>query len=144
MFTRAIVAEAVSSARKLTNATYLRRMHMSREDAEGLFPEVKPCVDFLYRTKMTRRESSASFNTGTCVYIHDMKGRRWAVVLECLRTAGQRHVRLNKGWAEVCSSNGLSIGWSIRLARWKEGLSPSSSSAAASSHGTHVVTLSRT
>lgn len=112
-----------SSVRKLTNATYLRRMHLSREDAAGLFPEVKSSLDFVYRTKMTRREHSAPFKKGTRVHIYDAEGRRWPVVLECLRTAGQRHVRFNEGWAELCSASGLSIGKSFRLARWKQGSS---------------------
>jgi len=127
-----------SSVRTITNATYLRRMHLSREDAVRLFPEVKSTLDLVNSTKMSRRESLAPFKKGRCVHVHDIEGRRWPVLIECLRTAGQRHVRLNKGWAEMCSANGLSIGRSVRLARWKEILSPSSSSAVASSHGTFV------
>ena len=114
-----------SCVRKLTNPTYLRRMHMSREDSEGLFPDVKRSLDFVYRTKMTRRESLSPFKNGTCVHLYDIEGRRWPVTLEWLRTAGQRHVRLNQGWAEVCRANGFSIGTCVRLARWKQGLSPS-------------------
>ena len=95
-------------------------MHLSREDAAELFPDVKSALELVYKTKMTRRESLAPFKKGTCVYIHDIEGRRWPVVLECLRTAGQRHVRFNKGWAEVCSANRISVGMCVRLARWKE------------------------
>ena len=115
-----------SSARRLTNTTYLRRMHLNKEDALGLFPEVENSLEFVFSTKMSRREYSAPFKNGTCVSIHDVEGRRWPVVVECLRTAGQRHVRFNKGWAELCSANGLSIGKRIRLARWKLGSSSSS------------------
>jgi len=114
-----------SSVRKLTNSTYLRRMHLSKQDALGLFPEVKCSLEFIFRANVTRRESSTPLKKGTLVYIYDTKGRRWPVVVECLRTAGQRHVRFNKGWAEMCSANRLSIGSSVRLARWKQGLSPS-------------------
>ena len=53
------------------------------------------------------------------------RARCWPVLLECVRTAGQRHVYFNKGWAELCSANGLFIGKSAQLARWKEGVSPS-------------------
>ena len=126
------------SVRKLTNATYLRRMHLSREDAAELFPDVKSALELVYKTKMTRRESLAPFKKGTCVYIHDIEGRRWPVVLECLRTAGQRHVRFNKGWAEVCSANRISVGMCVRLARWKE-----ESSSSCDITDAHVVTLSR-
>ena len=73
---------------------------------------------------MTRLESSAPFKKGTCVYMHATKGRRWPIVLEYSRTAGQRHVRFNRGWAEVCSANAPSIGKSVRLDRWKVRLSP--------------------
>ena len=136
-----------SSVRRLTNSTYLRRMHLSKEDALGLFPEVKGSLKLVFTTNVTRRESSKPLKKGTLVYIHDVEGRRWPVVIECLRTAGQRHVRFNKGWPEICSANGLSIGTCFRLARWKEALSPSSSLVAAalspSSHGTSSsVTLS--
>ena len=112
-----------SSVRKLTNTTYLRRMHLSKEDAVALFPEVESSLEIVFSTKVSRREYSAPFKNGTCVFIHDVEGRRWPVVIECLRTAGQRHVRFNKGWAELCSANGLSIGKRVRLARWKRGTS---------------------
>ena len=114
-----------SSVRKLTNATYLRKMHLSSEDALGLFPEVTSTLDFVYRNKMTRHESWKPVKKGIYVHIHDIEGRRWPVLLECVRTAGQRHVHFNKGWAELCSANGLFIGKSAQLARWKEGVSPS-------------------
>ena len=112
-----------SYVRKITNATYLRRMHLSREDAVGLFPEVKGSVEFVSMNKMTRREYSTPLKNGTLVCINDINGKRWPVVLECLRTAGQRHIRFNKGWAKMCSANGLSIGKCVRLARWKHGSS---------------------
>ena len=123
-----------SSVRKITNATYLRRMHLSRDDATGLFPEFESTLNFLFMKSMSRREYSPPFKKGTCVYIHDVKGRRWPVVLECLRTAGQRHVRFNKGWAEMCIANRVSLGKCIRLARWEHGSSSSTPSV--------VVTLS--
>ena len=123
-----------SSVRKITNATYLRRMHLSRDDAAGLFPEFESILNIVFTMKGTsRREYSPPIKKGTCVYIQDVEERRWPVVLECLRTAGQRHVRFNKGWAEMCSANGVSIGKCFRLARWKQG--PSSSQSA-------IVTLS--
>ena len=123
-----------SSVRKITNATYLRRMHLSRDDAAGLFPEFESILNIVFTMKGTsRREYSPPIKKGTCVYIQDVEGRRWPVVLECLRTAGQRHVRFNKGWSEMCSANGISIGKCFRLARWKQG--PSSSHSA-------IVTLS--
>ena len=112
-----------SSVRKITNATNLRRMHISREDAVGLFPEVAHSVESVFKTKMTRREYSAPWKNGTLVCIYDVEGRRWPVMLECLRTAGQRHIRFNKGWAEMCSANGLSLGKCVRLDRWKQGSS---------------------
>ena len=127
-----------SSVRKLTNSTYLRRMHLSKKDALGLFPEVNCSLEFIFRTNVTRRESSTPMKKGLLVYIHDIKGRRWPVVVECLRTAGQRHVRFNKGWAEVCSANRISVGMCVRLARWKE-----ESSSSCDITDAHVVTLSR-
>lgn len=122
-----------SSVRKVTNTTYLRRMHLSRDDAVGLFPELKNVTEFVFMTNKTRSESSAFLKRSTCVCIHDVEGRRWPVVVECLRTAGQRHVRFNKGWAEMCSANGISIGKCILLARRK---------LASSSLGDSVVTVS--
>lgn len=114
-----------SSVRKITNTTYLRRMHLSKEDAVNFFPEVKSSVEFVFMTKMARHEYSAPFKKGTLVRINDIEGRRWPIVLECLRTAGQRHVRFNKGWAKMCIANGLSVGKCVRLARWKHGSSSS-------------------
>ena len=110
-----------SSVRKITNSTYLRRMHLSRDDAAGLFPEFESILNFIFTRSMSRRGYSPPIKKGTYVYIHDVEGRRWPIVLECLRTAGQRHVRFNKGWAEMCSANGVSIGKCFRLARWKQG-----------------------
>jgi len=118
--------------RTLTNTTYVRRMHMSREDALGLFPEAKHSLGLVFKPRTKRRASSRNIMIGTSVRIRDPQGRCWPVVLECLRTAGQRHVRLNKGWAEMCVANGLSVGVIIRLARWKN--APSSSSMTQDAH----------
>ena len=118
--------------RTLTNTTYVRRMHMSREDALGLFPEAKHSLGLVFKPRTKRRASSRNIMIGTSVRIRDHQGRCWPVVLECLRTAGQRHVRLNKGWAEMCVANGLSVGVIIRLARWKN--APSSSSMTRDAH----------
>ena len=114
-----------SSVRSITNTTCLRRMHLSREDAAGLFPEFISILNSVFMKDASRREYSPPTKRGICVYIHDAAGRRWPVVLECLRTAGQRHVRFNKGWAEMCSANEVSIGECFRLARWKQGSSSS-------------------
>ena len=105
---------------------------MSREDALGLFPEAKHSLGLVFKPRTKRRASSRNIMIGTSVRIRDPQGRCWPVVLECLRTAGQRHVRLNKGWAEMCVANGLSVGVIIRLARWKN--APSSSSMTRDAH----------
>ena len=112
-----------SSVRRITNTTYLRRMHLSRDDAAGLFPELESVLNSVFMKGTSRHEYSLSMKRSICVYIHDAEGRRWPVVLECLRTAGQRHVRLNKGWAEMGIANEVSIGKCFRLARWIEGSS---------------------
>ena len=116
-----------SSVRKITNPTYLRRINLSRDDATGLFPEFESILNFVFMKSMSRREYLPPMKKGACVYIHDAEGRRWPVALECLRTAGQRHVRFNKGWAEMCSANGVSLGKCFRLARWRQGASSSHS-----------------
>jgi hypothetical protein len=110
-----------SSIRKLTNSTYLRRMHLSMNDAAALFPETKKTMEDVFVTGT----SPGHFKAGISISLHDGNGRRWPVVLECLRTAGQRHVRFNKGWAEMCRATGLSIGKCVRLARWDQGSSSS-------------------
>ena len=116
-----------SSVRKITNPTYLRRMNLSRDDATGLFPEFESILNSVFMKSMSRREYLPPTKKGACVYIHDAEGRRWPVALECLRTAGQRHVRFNKGWAEMCSANGVSLGKCFRLARWRQESSSSHS-----------------
>ena len=116
-----------SSVRKITNPTYLRRMNLSRDDAAGLFPEFESILTSVFMKSMSRREYWPPMKKGACVYIHDAEGRRWPVALECLRTAGQRHVRFNKGWAEMCSANGVSLGKCFRLARWRQESSSSHS-----------------
>ena len=116
-----------SSVRKITNPTYLRRMNLSRDDAAGLFPEFGSILNSVFMRSMSRREYWPPMKKGACVYVHDAEGRRWPVVLECLRTAGQRHVRFSKGWAEMCSANGVSLGKCFRLARWRKGSSSSHS-----------------
>jgi len=117
-----------STLRKFTNTTYLRRMHLSREDAQGLLPKVQGILKFAFAKDLP----SFPFKRGVPVLIRDTKGRQWSVVLECLRAAGQRHVRLNRGWSEMCRANGLSFGKEFRLDRWVRSSStsplPSSSS----------------
>lgn len=108
------------SFRTLTNATYLRRMHLSKEDAIGLFPKMRESIEHVFPTDMKRRASLGSMKIPTTVFIQDDKGRRWPIVLECLRTAGQRHIRINQGWAAVCSANSLSVGKCVRFERWEE------------------------
>ena len=122
-----------SAVRALTNTTYLRRMHLSREDAIGLFPEVQRILQSVFSKKMKRRVSTRLFKVGIAVCIQDAAGRRWPVAIECLRTAGQRHVRFNSGWAEMCTANGLAVGKCIRLDRWQEEAFSSSSSSPSSS-----------
>lgn len=112
-----------SSVRKLTNTTYLRRINLSREDAINIFPEIKSSVEFLYPSEAQQRNPSRHFKMGITVNIRDAEGRRWPVVIECVRAAGQRHVRLNKGWAAMCRGNGVSVGKCIRLARGEHGSS---------------------
>jgi len=114
-----------SSVRKLSSTTYLRRIHLSRDDAAAFFPESKETMEFIFATDMTRCVSPEQFKVELSVSLQDGQGRRWPVVLECLRSAGQRHVRLNKGWAEVCRATGLSVGKSIRLARLEQASSSS-------------------
>lgn len=109
-----------SSVRKVSSTTYLRRMHLSRDDAAAFFPESKETMEFIFATDMTRSFSPEQLKVQISVSLHDGEGRRWPVVLECLRSAGQRHVRLNKGWAELCSANGISVGKRIRLALWEQ------------------------
>jgi len=109
-----------SSVRKLSSTTYLRRMHLSREDAVAFFPESKETMELIFATDMTRCISPEHFKVKIHVSLYDSEGKRWPVVLECLRSAGQRHVRLNKGWAEACRAIGLSVGKRIRLARWEQ------------------------
>jgi hypothetical protein len=102
-------------------------MNLSRDDTTGLFPEFESILNSVFMKSMSRREYLPPTKKGACVYIHDAEGRRWPVALECLRTAGQRHVRFNKGWAEMCSANGVSLGKCFRLARWRQGSSSSHS-----------------
>lgn len=125
-----------SALRDLTNTTYLRKIPLSRADAIRLFPEFKSSVDFVFDTDVSRHASSGNFKVETFVYIQDARGKRWTVVLECLRGAGQRHVRLNRGWAEMCRANDLSVGRRFRLDRWVQSSSSSTTSQDA------VVTLS--
>ena len=122
-----------SAVRAITNTTYLRRMHLSREDAIGLFPEVHRSLQCVFSKRTKRRVSTRLFKIGIAACIQDAAGRRWPVKIECLRTAGQRHVRFNSGWAEMCTANGLAVGKCIRLDRWQEEAFSSSSSSPSSS-----------
>lgn len=115
---------AYSSVRKLSSTTSFRRMHLSRDDAVALFPEIKNTMDFVFITDTKRCQSPEYFKVDIAVSLQDEEGRHWPIMLECLRSAGQRHVRLNKGWAEMSRAIGISVGKRIRLARWEH---PSSS-----------------
>ena len=114
---------AHSSIRALSNTTYLRRMHLSRDDAVALFPEIRETMEAVFATGVKRHASQGLFKTGIDVSLQDENGRRYPVVLEVVRTAGQRHVRLNEGWAQMCIANGLAVGTCVRLARWEQAYS---------------------
>lgn len=109
-----------SSTRKLTNTTYLRRLNLSRDVAASLFPEVQRTMEVAFTSGAKRLDASENLKRSTSVSIQDPEGRRWPVVLECLFTAGQRHVRLTRGWHDICSSNGVSVGETIRFDRWEK------------------------
>lgn len=109
-----------SPVRKLSSTSCLRRMHLSRSDAAAFFPEGKETIEFIFATDTRRCVTPELFKFELAVSLQDGQGRRWPVVLECLRSAGQRHVRLNKEWAEVCRATGLSVGTSIPLVRLEQ------------------------
>ena len=115
---------AHSSIRVLSNTTYLRRMHLSRDDAVALFPEIRTTMEAVFSTCVKRHASQGLFKAGIDVSLQDGQGRRWPVVLQVVRTAGQRHVRLNKGWSQICIANGFAVGKCVRLARWDQDSSP--------------------
>ena len=117
---------AYSSYRTLTSSAYVRRLQLSRCDAAGLFPEVRKTMDHVFaKTSKKRGTASEYFKAGIDVYVQDAHGRRWPVVLEMLRTARQRHVRLSRGWTEVCRANGICVSTSVRFDRWEGGCSSS-------------------
>ena len=117
-----------SSVRSLTNPTYLRRLNLSKEDAISLFPEAQATMYSVFAKDARRCDSPGKFwKSSTSVGIQDPEGRQWQVVLECLRTSSQRHVRLIKGWEDMCILNGLSVGMIVRLDRWEQAF-PSASS----------------
>ena len=121
-----------SSVRSLTNATYLRRLNLSREDAFHLFPQARRTLEPAFE-KDSRRVDSPSRKVckrSSTVGVQGPEGKQWQIVLECLFTSGQRHVRLTNGWDKMCSANGVSVGNSVRLDRWEQAPSSSSSSAA--------------
>ena len=111
---------AHSSVRALSNTTYLRRMHLSREDAIALFPEIRKTIEYAFKAGLKRHASPGRFKIGIDISLQDEQGRRWPVALEVLHTAGQRHVRFNKGWAQMSIANGFAVGKCIRLARWDQ------------------------
>lgn len=100
----------------------MRRLQLSKEDAINLFPEVQSTVEAVFRINMKQRDMSGPFKASLPVFIYDNEGRQWPLVLECLLTAGQRHVRLVKGWAEMCIAKGYSVGKTVRLVRLEQAL----------------------
>ena len=117
-----------TSVRRLSNATYLRRLNLSREDALHLFPRAWKTLDPA-SAKESRQIDSSSRKVckRICTLgIQCPEGKQWHVILECLFTSGQRHVRLTKGWDEMCSANGVSVGNILRFDRWEQA-SPASS-----------------
>jgi len=115
--TRCSLSLSYSCVRKITNTTYLRRIHLSKEDAIGLFPEIQENMEYTFSRR--HRDTSAPFKLSTSFSIQDREGRRWPISLECVRTAGQRHTRISKGWSALCSANRFSVGRCLRFARWE-------------------------
>jgi hypothetical protein len=85
-------------------------MHLSRDDAVALFPEIEKTMESAFATDVQRNVSPGHFKAGVDVSLQDGRGRHWPILLEFVRTAGQRHVRLNKGWVQMCSANGFPVG----------------------------------
>ena len=94
---------------------------MSKNDAVGLFPASRQTIEHFFSTEAKRRDTLGTIKISTTLFVQDNKRRRWPIVLECLRTAGQRHVRLNKGWAAMCIANDLSVGKRVLFERWELG-----------------------
>ena len=132
-----------SSVRSLTNATYLRRLNLSREDAFQLFPQARRTLEpaFAQGSEQVDSSSRKVCKRSSTIGIQGPEGKQWQIVLECLFTSGQRHVRLTKGWDELCNANGVSVGNTVRLDRWEPTSSPSSSSSSAASRKA-IVTVS--
>jgi len=107
-----------SSLRELTNTTYLRRINLRMQDAACLFPEAQKTMDLVFLARKMRFKALANFRESVPVCMQDVHGKKWVVELECVRSAGQRHVRFTKGWAEMCIALGLSVGKRFRFDRW--------------------------
>lgn len=74
----------------------------------------------VFQIDRKQRDEPWPFKRSVPTCSHENKGRQLPLVLECLLTAGQRHIRLTKGWAEMCAAKVYSVAKTVRLVRWEQ------------------------
>lgn len=92
--------------RCITNATYLRRLHLSPQQAAWLVPDLS--TQLLHVASLRRRHRTRANFTGLRqdVTLVDADGRPWSATLECSPTCGgQLHCRLVSGWSHFCDDH---------------------------------------
>jgi hypothetical protein len=114
---------AHSVRRKVTNKTYLRRLHFSVADAVSLFPAVGNSVRLVHTMTRGKRSSSKVFKFRLTheVSLHDASEREWRATFECVSTGGQVHCRVAHGWSQFCQANNIHVGSGIRVQRLENG-----------------------
>ena len=112
--------------RKITNRTYLRKMHVPVAmdkllqvccACKGCVEESAPCgIKKLFAQSvqeplfLSARYKKNHLEQNCVLYVKDDEERLWPVTYEVRVSSGQRHRRFTNGWAALCRGNGFGAG----------------------------------
>lgn len=106
--------------RPLSNDTYLRRLHLSPEQAISLLPCLAPTV--LPLATSTERRARLNFRGVNVRFkLVNESGRQWNAVCECVLSSDKKqlHCRFGGGWRQFCGDNGVCVHSTVILERIK-------------------------
>ena len=104
--------------RPLSNETYLRRLHLSPEQAISLLPCLASSV-LPVATSTEVRAKTKYYDVRLEISLVNSSGQQWRAVCECVLSSKKKqlHCRLGEGWAQFCRDNGAAVHDVARMER---------------------------
>ena len=105
--------------RYLSNVTYLRRLHLTSQQAVVIIPELVCQASLAASPKRSFKTSPPK--TRTDIILANAAGQLWRATCESVTTpTGRISCRLLGGWAQFCRDNGVEVGDDVVLERGGE------------------------